>query len=114
VSTPGLDPYGNGQPDGGIRFFTPDSRNALAAGAVADLTLATLSSFVGQGFDLFLHYSGNPTNDWDIQVYGQDVPSLGGQIAAVPEPSTLVLAGVACAVLFGCRLTRRWMRHSIN
>jgi hypothetical protein len=107
-----VDPFGNSRSYGGIEFLSNSLGNDLAAGSSANLSLATLSSFVAQGFDLFLHYEGNASNDWDVEVFGQNPVLPGLQIGVVPEPSTLVLAGIACTLLAAVGVVRTRMRKA--
>jgi hypothetical protein len=102
-----VDPFGNTRVDGGIGFLSTAPGFNLMAGMDADLTLATMSSFASIGFDLFLHYAGNASNDWDVQIIDQNPPSLGAQYS--PEPSSLVLVLttlVWCGTCLGPRVLR--------
>jgi hypothetical protein len=96
------DIFGNVRPYGGIEI-TDVSGAPIGSSDLAALSFSTLAS--PTGFDVYFQDASDPT-DYDVQVYGGTETFMPLQ-TAVPEPSTLVLAGIACTLLAARRVARR-------
>ena len=107
------DPFGNPLPDLGEEFnLGSGSATALEPGETALLDLGTADSFVAGGYDILLHFQGDPADVWLPEMTGGTTldPSdaIGDQ--SVPEPSSMALAcsGLAAAAIV------RWRRRRVR
>lgn len=105
LSPGGSDIFGNQRPDGGVEI-TDVSGSAISPSDLAALSFSTDGT--PTGFDVFFQNASDPT-DYDVQVYGGPETFMPFQ-TAVPEPSTLVLAGIAGTLLAAHRVARRRAR----
>jgi hypothetical protein len=108
-STTASDPFGNTLANGGEKFML-SSGSALLPGQTADLDLGTSGSFTAGGYDVLLHFQGDPATEWVPEVMGAS-ETVGLQYdlhIAVPEPSGAALLGVG---LVTAAVIRRWRRR---
>jgi PEP-CTERM motif-containing protein len=94
IASDATDPFGNAMTNGSIEYDLT-SGAPLNPGDIADLDLATTADFSSLGYDVLLHFQGDPSNEWTPEMIGgseydpSDVPADDG--AAVPEPASLSL-----------------------
>jgi hypothetical protein len=110
------DPFGNALANGAEEYdLSSGSASALLAGQTADLTLGTSGDFTGMGYDVLLHFQGDPANVWLPEMVSgtgfspSDVAAVQTSIP-VPEPSGTALfsVGLVTAVML------RWRRRRIR
>jgi hypothetical protein len=85
------DPFGGVWTGGGLDLTLTGAGSALALGDTATMTFDTHSP--ATDYNLFFQLDDG---DWGVQAFGADANAFGDQIAnvaAVPEPSTLLLLG---------------------
>jgi hypothetical protein len=102
------DPFGNLLLDGGEEFnLSSGSATAFQPGESAMLDMGTAGSFTSGGYDILLHFQGDPANVWLPEMIGGGADSIGDQ--AVPEPSAMALlgSGLAAAGIFQWRRRKR-------
>jgi hypothetical protein len=94
------DPFGNALTDDAIQYDL-SSLDPLEPGQTADVDLATTADFSTEGYDILLHFQGDPSDEWlPEMIAGTDFdPSpIPLDDAEVPEPaslSLLILGGFA-------------------
>jgi hypothetical protein len=99
------DPFGNTIADDGIDYDLT-SGNPLEPGDMADLDIGTAADFSGTGYDVFLHYAGDPSDEWVPEEIGGTNfdPEDTASVQTVPEPASIGLLLLGCAVAAGrCR-----------
>jgi hypothetical protein len=103
------DPFGNALPNGAAEFDLSGG-TAFRPGETADLTLGTPGDFTGSGYDVLLHFQGDPANVWlpemvnGTSINSSDVAAVQTSLA-VPEPSGTALLGVG----LGAAAFLRWL-----
>jgi hypothetical protein len=91
------DPYGNLMTDGSIEYDLT-SGNPLEPGDLADLNIATTADFSTLGYDVLIHYQGDPSDEWTPEMIGgseydpSDYPT--DDAVDVPEPSKFTMLSI--------------------
>jgi hypothetical protein len=98
------DPFNNPLPDDGVDY-TLNSGSGLAPGQTATIDLGTLGDFSTGGYEVLLHFAGDPSNLWDPETINGTIDNSSDTAAyqVVPEPSSCALLAIATCGL----LTRR-------
>jgi hypothetical protein len=103
------DPFGNDL-GGNAMEYDLSSGNPLEPGEQAEVDIATMGDFGSLGYDVLLHFQGDPAGDWvPEQVAGSDYdPSdvFAAEDVVVPEPTALSLLTVFGLALAGRRRFR--------
>jgi hypothetical protein len=103
-----IDPFGNTTDDGGIEYNLTGG-NPLEPGETADLNIATASDFTTTGYDVLLHFAGEPSSEWVPESIGGsafDPEDTASEQTVVPEPASAALLAAGTLSL----LTRRRRR----
>jgi hypothetical protein len=99
------DPFQNSLSFGGVEYDLTSLGSGLTPGETALATLGTMSDFSTSGYEIFLHFTGDPSTLWDPEVIGPgargpaDIETI--QPSPVPEPPTFVLAVTGAALGLG-------------
>jgi hypothetical protein len=110
------DPYGNSLPGGGALYLS--TSGDFMPGQTADVDLATSTGFTASGYDVLLHFAGDPAGSWlPVTIGGtnfdpSDVGAVETDLVATPEPSTAVLFFVGLGGLGLRTLVRRRRRRA--
>lgn len=96
------DPFGNAMADDGIDYDL-SSGTPLEPGDIADVDIATASDFTTSGYDIFLHFEGDPSDpagEWVPEEIGGTNfdPEDTASVQTVPEPGSFMILGAACGL----------------
>jgi hypothetical protein len=104
------DPFGNVLADDGIAYDL-SSGAPLEPGETADLNIGTSSDFTASGYDILLHFEGDPSNVWLPEMIGgtnfDPTDDSSDQTVNVPEPMSIGLLAFGCLAAGGRRRTGR-------
>jgi len=106
------DPFGNALNDDAIEYDM-SGLDPLEPGQTADVDLATTADFSTDGYDILLHFQGDPADEWlPEMIAGSDFdPSpIPADDTDVPEPATLSLLLVGGCALLTRRRGRAYLR----
>ena len=100
-----IDPFLSEREFGGALYMPTSSAADLMPGQFGNAMLATMGDFSLSGWEVLLHYKGDPTGLWDPQVFGQQQdPETVQTDASVPEPAVSALLMIGSIV--SCRRRR--------
>ena len=108
------DPFGNPLSDGAAEYDLT-SGSAFQAGETADLNLGTAAGFTASGYDVLLHFQGDPSNVWLPEMIAgatfdpSDTAAVQTDLVA-PEPSSTALLAAGVLTAGALRLLRQRVR----